>query len=185
MFIFFFFFSSRRRHTRFDCDWSSDVCSSDLFRYDEGISPPRGLLTSYIPPATSSDPNPEGHPTRYSYYTSGPSTDRLYEVEDPRGNWTEYEYNVRGQVTHLQHKDYTYIQYGYNVDGTLAWTADENHPGAATDAGQRTRCAYDNYKRIVSVTKPSGQPMTFSYALDWSHPYAHTTRSLKYILSPL
>src|SRR3989475_8849998 len=22
-----FFFSSRRRHTRFDCDWSSDVCS--------------------------------------------------------------------------------------------------------------------------------------------------------------
>src|SRR2546430_4016621 len=23
------FFSSRRRHTRFDCDWSSDVCSSD------------------------------------------------------------------------------------------------------------------------------------------------------------
>src|SRR3989475_6847707 len=29
-FYFFFFFSSRRRHTRFDCDWSSDVCSSDL-----------------------------------------------------------------------------------------------------------------------------------------------------------
>src|SRR2546427_5644051 len=30
MFFFVFFFSSRRRHTRFDCDWSSDVCSSDL-----------------------------------------------------------------------------------------------------------------------------------------------------------
>src|SRR5689334_24636999 len=29
-FIFFFFFSSRRRHTRWNCDWSSDVCSSDL-----------------------------------------------------------------------------------------------------------------------------------------------------------
>src|SRR5882762_12030277 len=29
-FSFFFFFSSRRRHTRFKCDWSSDVCSSDL-----------------------------------------------------------------------------------------------------------------------------------------------------------
>src|SRR5260221_1094857 len=28
---FFFFFSSRRRHTRSLCDWSSDVCSSDLF----------------------------------------------------------------------------------------------------------------------------------------------------------
>src|SRR5690242_20895903 len=29
-FFFFFFFSSRRRHTRLTCDWSSDVCSSDL-----------------------------------------------------------------------------------------------------------------------------------------------------------
>src|SRR6266481_3405905 len=27
-----FFFSSRRRHTRWNCDWSSDVCSSDLTR---------------------------------------------------------------------------------------------------------------------------------------------------------
>src|SRR6185503_14648786 len=29
--VFFFFFSSRRRHTRCSRDWSSDVCSSDLF----------------------------------------------------------------------------------------------------------------------------------------------------------
>src|SRR5215475_15603002 len=29
--MFFFFFSSRRRHTIFSRDWSSDVCSSDLF----------------------------------------------------------------------------------------------------------------------------------------------------------
>src|SRR6267143_1189787 len=27
-----FFFSRRRRHTRWNCDWSSDVCSSDLER---------------------------------------------------------------------------------------------------------------------------------------------------------
>src|SRR6266853_808437 len=33
----FFFFSSRRRHTRFDCDWSSDVCSSDLARVFAGL----------------------------------------------------------------------------------------------------------------------------------------------------
>src|SRR5438477_9704793 len=31
----FFFFSSRRRHTRLTCDWSSDVCSSDLFTGDQ------------------------------------------------------------------------------------------------------------------------------------------------------
>src|SRR6267143_2228092 len=32
MIVIFFFFSSRRRHTRWNCDWSSDVCSSDLGR---------------------------------------------------------------------------------------------------------------------------------------------------------
>src|SRR2546430_2958473 len=44
--VFLFFFSSRRRHTRFDCDWSSDVCSSDLRwpcpdddRYGESLTP--------------------------------------------------------------------------------------------------------------------------------------------------
>src|SRR5256886_9530532 len=37
----FFFFSSRRRHTRFDCDWSSDVCSSDL--------PPAGGIADGVP----------------------------------------------------------------------------------------------------------------------------------------
>src|SRR5690242_14938403 len=55
---FFFFFSSRRRHTRLTCDWSSDVCSSDLDnvlalinlalltghvgRYGSGLNPLRG-----------------------------------------------------------------------------------------------------------------------------------------------
>src|SRR5215510_1707721 len=36
----FFFFSSRRRHTRWPRDWSSDVCSSDLFA---GMVPNVGL----------------------------------------------------------------------------------------------------------------------------------------------
>src|SRR5256885_4953698 len=31
----FFFFSSRRRHTRLQGDWSSDVCSSDLYIYQD------------------------------------------------------------------------------------------------------------------------------------------------------
>src|SRR5207237_2336290 len=34
----FVFFSSRRRHTRFKCDWSSDVCSSDLVAGDAEIA---------------------------------------------------------------------------------------------------------------------------------------------------
>src|SRR5256885_8939931 len=33
-YILLFFFSSRRRHTRLQGDWSSDVCSSDLDRFN-------------------------------------------------------------------------------------------------------------------------------------------------------
>src|SRR5690625_7149857 len=33
-----FFFSSRRRHTRWPRDWSSDVCSSDLWVADSFVS---------------------------------------------------------------------------------------------------------------------------------------------------
>src|SRR5690606_7334285 len=32
-----FFFSSRRRHTSFSRDWSSDVCSSDLFAFQASM----------------------------------------------------------------------------------------------------------------------------------------------------
>src|SRR2546430_6149600 len=41
----FVFFSSRRRHTRFDCDWSSDVCSSDLVN---NITTPGGSLIENV-----------------------------------------------------------------------------------------------------------------------------------------
>src|SRR5438270_2343866 len=41
-----FFFSSRRRHTRFDCDWSSDVCSSDLGTLLPAMTAPDGRIVS-------------------------------------------------------------------------------------------------------------------------------------------
>src|SRR5215204_1873254 len=49
LFIFFFFFSSRRRHTSSLCDWSSDVCSSDL--REAGGMPPSTLGRSSKPPS--------------------------------------------------------------------------------------------------------------------------------------
>src|SRR5256886_996196 len=52
-----FFFSSRRRHTRFDCDWSSDVCSSDLRALSDfaAVSAlPQFALITLIVPATRS-----------------------------------------------------------------------------------------------------------------------------------
>src|SRR5207237_6263301 len=48
-FFFFFFFSSRRRHTRFKCDWSSDVCSSDLSPYPAASAIIAALLTNEAP----------------------------------------------------------------------------------------------------------------------------------------
>src|SRR5207302_4123499 len=58
-----FFFSSRRRHTRFSRDWSSDVCSSDLFRDNrDHLSPSTGdsvsslAIPSYLDDLLEVDP---------------------------------------------------------------------------------------------------------------------------------
>src|SRR3989449_7566209 len=49
MFVFFFFFfSSRRRHTRCSRDWSSEVCSSDLWRFRKKPSSRSSKLTSLV-----------------------------------------------------------------------------------------------------------------------------------------
>src|SRR2546430_235614 len=52
-----FFFSSRRRHTRFDCDWSSDVCSSDLAPQPP-VCPPSSALRWHAPPAADDPESP-------------------------------------------------------------------------------------------------------------------------------
>src|SRR6266481_5219734 len=53
MMLIVFFFSSRRRHTRWNCDWSSDVCSSDLLGrapWDSRDRPPRHGRAEHRPP---------------------------------------------------------------------------------------------------------------------------------------
>lgn len=151
------------------------------FRYDG-----RGLMYESWPPATPSDPNPEQHKTRYFYYTSGPNTDRLWYVVDPRNNATWFEYNTRGQVTKVTHQDGTFRQNGYNVDGTLAWTADENHPNASWNVSERTRYLYDDYKRVISVTNPLTETTNLSYAPpNGASSHSHTTASVYRVTSPL
>src|SRR5688572_31699570 len=72
LFFIFFFFSSRRRHTRFDCDWSSDVCSSDLPCCRSHFSNPGGpmlrrfvllslILTAFTAPAFAQQGRSEEH----------------------------------------------------------------------------------------------------------------------------
>src|SRR2546430_5766771 len=59
----FFFFSSRRRHTRFDCDWSSDVCSSDLMENGREVVIVEAVRT----------PIGRGHPEKGYYKDTHPN----------------------------------------------------------------------------------------------------------------
>src|SRR5215204_7302733 len=62
--ILFFFFSSRRRHTRSLCDWSSDVCSSDLAGATERLKlagGTRGVVFLWVPVDARSAPTAIHH----------------------------------------------------------------------------------------------------------------------------
>jgi RHS repeat-associated protein len=155
----------------------SDNGKSETYAYDSA-----GRATAYwdAEHATS------GHPTAWYQYDS---YGRVSGITEARGtasgdasHTTTSQYNARGQLTTLTHPDGTYIQYSYNPDGTLAWTADERHPGAATDANQRTSYTYDDYKRLVSVTTAlraagDGTPRVTNYNYDPSGVGAGYTRT--------
>src|SRR5438034_7039607 len=73
---FFFFFSSRRRHTRSLCDWSSDVCSSDLAKTTN---------------STSKEP---------SHDTASSTHDRRHAVTQPRRGNAEDRKSTRLNSSH-------------------------------------------------------------------------------------
>src|SRR5258707_7108338 len=56
----FFFFSSRRRHTRYWRDWSSDVCSSDLFN-GQPLTADHGAPLRLLVPVKLGLKNVKGH----------------------------------------------------------------------------------------------------------------------------
>src|SRR3989475_7428217 len=65
-----FFFSSRRRHTRFDCDWISDVCSSDLLLLQRGPVPGGKASFGGNVQFRSGDPSPTGNVRYLDHVTS-------------------------------------------------------------------------------------------------------------------
>src|SRR5207253_4133799 len=73
-FFFFFFFSSRRRHTRWPRDWSSDVCSSDLFAFQlmqsTNPSPPEPLPVLL--------PSPQVSPLQVRYQVDLPGRGEIF-----------------------------------------------------------------------------------------------------------
>src|SRR2546430_17255181 len=89
-----FFFSSRRRHTRFDCDWSSDVCSSDL--HCPAISlPKRAFFTApaVMNPAaiTSTMVGFSGcSPSTTASHATTPRSEERRVGEECRSRWAPY-----------------------------------------------------------------------------------------------
>ncbi|MFN2507358.1 MAG: RHS repeat-associated core domain-containing protein, partial [Chthoniobacterales bacterium] len=156
---------------------------TETFEYDS-----RGRLTAYRDADHALPKNPTA---RYQYDVN----DQVWKVTDARGTslgdpnyTTTYTSDASGHTTKKTHPDGSYSQAAYNTDGTLAWIADENHPNALTDPNQRTRYAYDDYKRVVSVTNPLNETTQFKYQhhpVETSDPYAHTSSFVFRRISPM
>jgi RHS repeat-associated protein len=145
----------------------------ERFVYDN-----RGLLTDkYNPKATL--PSGGDPYTHYTYYTSGPWTDRVMTMTLP-GNYPNnlqasetYEYDRalgadgttdptgipvagRGLVTKITHGDNAYQSFGYDVYGNKRWEENELR--------QRTSYTYDEYDRLLSATNPLYKTTTYDYS---------------------
>src|SRR6266571_4983283 len=74
-----FFFSSIRRHTSVTCDWSSDVCSSDLGRLLGALRRHPGP-----PPGAGRDPG-----------VRGPRSEERRVGKECRSRWSPYHYKKK------------------------------------------------------------------------------------------
>src|SRR2546430_3903287 len=102
MFLFFFFFSSRRRHTRFDCDWSSDVCSSGLrvFRRsrtsvfsEQGAGPSEVKVRRYSGDRKSTRLNSSHSQISYAVFCLKKKIDQPLELHDHTGAASDFDDN--------------------------------------------------------------------------------------------
>ncbi|PZR73710.1 MAG: hypothetical protein DLM73_10150 [Chthoniobacterales bacterium] len=121
--------------------------------------------------------------------TSAPSASYGYDIRgrvslvtDARGNTTNFDYNMRGQLRlvtlppdPVDGQRHT-IEKSYNPDGTLQFSTDER--------GKSTNYLYDDYKRVTSVTDPLNIPTSLSYAPpNGSGSLSHTTSSVYRVTS--
>src|SRR5256885_3414513 len=84
--MFFFFFSSRRRHTRLQGDWSSDVCSSDLYASLDRHGPRIGYageLQRFIHLGDQRVDRHTGAPLRLGFEVDDRSEEHTSELQSP------------------------------------------------------------------------------------------------------
>lgn len=100
----------------------------------------------------------------------------------------EYDYHFvngaacagRGLVTKITHADGYYQSFGYDIYGNKSWEENELR--------QRTSYAYDDYKRLLSVTNPLAQTTNYTYTPTngtSTSPYVHTTASIRTVTTPM
>jgi RHS repeat-associated protein len=152
------------------------------FQYDG-----RGLLIAKTNPTTIADWQTAintAPKTTYTYYTSGPWTDRVQTMTLPANvsglHASEtYEYDKsgatsvpgRGLVTKITHWDGKYQSFGYDIYGNKLWEENELR--------KRTSHEYDEYNRLTKVTDPLLNFETFSYLKPGaSSSYLHTSNSV-------
>jgi RHS repeat-associated protein len=160
----------------------------ESFAYDG-----RGLLTDKYNPKQSGVPGGSDPHTHYTYYISGPWTDRVQAMTLPAnaGGYQasetyEYDNNAvgspvagRGLVTKITHADGTYQSFGYDAYGNKLWEENELR--------QRTNYTYDDYNRVLTVKNPLNQTVTKTYTPTngtGTSPYLHTTDNPDTVTTP-
>src|SRR5215469_12097872 len=142
-FFFFFFFSSRRRHTRSLRDWSSDVCSSDLFLE----AARKGQLSFGV------------------FHVLGPSIASLDEISEIAPFVNDFNYflvkNFINNTTFFDWDPATYNAYFKKVKGTHEITI----PHLNEMACEQVELASVPFVTFVANKTGSGEGASYSFVL--------------------
>src|SRR5438309_10208099 len=134
----FFFFSSRRRHTRWNCDWSSDVCSSDL---------DIGLMVAYAYAAQF--PNETEKLAVMDAFL--PGVEGWEAIYDAPNVW-HFRFNGEYPEKLVQGRERTYFEYFWNV-----FAADKTH-----SIPEAERKAY-----TAAYARPGKMRAAWAYFASW------------------